>query len=108
MLKYIYYDLGEWSKMNLLVILVIMFGPILLVFGIINFISYKNWTSVYTALDDETYFRVVDKLKQAGIRYKTKSQTNLTTAPFGGNRQRNYEIYVKKEDAGNASCKLHS
>jgi hypothetical protein len=85
-----------------------MFGPILLVYGIIDFLSYKNWTSVYTALDDETYFRVVGKLKQAGIRYRTKSQMNVTTTYFGGNRQKLYEIYVKKEDISKASHALHS
>jgi hypothetical protein len=93
---------------NLLVVVLIMFGPILLVYGIVDFLSYKNWTLVYTALDDETYFKVAGKLKNAGIRYRTKSQMNETTTYFGGNRQKHYEIYVKKEDMSNTSHELHS
>lgn len=94
--------------MSVLVAFLIMFIPILLVYGMVDFLSYKNWTSVYTALDDENYFKVVGKLKQEGIPYKTRSQINLTTTPFGGNRQRHYEIYVKKEDANKAFHKLNS
>lgn len=86
----------------------IMFIPVLVVYGVVEIFSEKGWTSVYTALDDESYFRVVGKLKQAGIRYKTKSSFNLTTTPFGGNRQRHYEIFVKEEDANNAYYALHS
>lgn len=85
-----------------------MFVPVLLIYGIVDILSDRGWTSVYTALDDENYFRVVSKLKQAGIHYKTKSSFNLTTTPFGGNRQRHYEIYVKEKDVNSAYHELHS
>lgn len=94
--------------MSIFVAFLVLFVPILLIYGIINFFSFKNWTSVFIALDDEQYFRAAAKLNQAGIHYKTKSPINLNTTPmFGGNRQRQYEIFVKKEDADIASRELH-
>lgn len=95
--------------MDILIPFLLMFVPVLLVFGIIDYFSYRNWTSVFTAFNDEDYFRAVSKLKQAGIRYKTKSLFNQTSTPmFGGNRQAQYEIFVKEQDVNAASHKLNS
>ncbi|MDQ1143663.1 hypothetical protein QE429_000490 [Bacillus sp. SORGH_AS 510] len=95
--------------MNVLIPFLMMVVPILLFFALINYLYYKNWTSIYIALDDKSYFRAISKLKQAGIRYRTKNSFNQTNTPmFGGIRQRHYEIYVKDEDVNHANAQLHS
>ncbi|MGG3560645.1 hypothetical protein ABES03_03365 [Neobacillus rhizosphaerae] len=95
--------------MNVFITFLMIVVPILLFFGLINYLYYKNWTSIYIALNDESYFRAISKLRQAGIRYKTKNSFNQTTTPmFGGNRQRHYEIYVKDKDVNYAIQQLHS
>jgi hypothetical protein len=95
--------------MNIIFIFFIIFTPILLIFSMIDYFSYRNWTSIIITFNDEHYFKVVDKLKQAGIQYKTKSLFNQTTTQmFGGNRQRQYEIYVKKNDTHKATQQLNS
>ncbi|CRK82770.1 hypothetical protein [Neobacillus massiliamazoniensis] len=95
--------------MNVFIIFLIIFAPILLLFATINYFSYKNWIAVYIALNDENYFRAVGKLKQTGIQYKTKTLFNPNTTPmFGGDRQRQYEIYVKKHDIHIASQNINS
>lgn len=95
--------------MNVFITFLMMVVPILLFFALINYLYYKNWTSIYIALNDESYFRVINKLRQAGIRYKTKNSFNQTNTPmFGGNRQRHYEIYVQDKDVNRAYEQLHS
>ncbi|MDR6121072.1 hypothetical protein QFZ87_000669 [Bacillus sp. SLBN-46] len=95
--------------MNGLMTFLMIVIPILLFFALINYFYYKNWTSIYIALNDESYFRAISKLRQAGIRYKTKNSFNQTNTPmFGGIRQRHYEIYVKDKDVTNAYHQLHS
>ncbi|NRD77076.1 hypothetical protein HPT25_06140 [Bacillus sp. BRMEA1] len=95
--------------MNAYAAFFILFIPVLLIYGTIQYFSFKNWTSVYIALNDDSYFQAISKLKQAGVRYKIKSSFDQTSTPmFGGNRQRHYEIYVKEKDAHYASQQLYS
>lgn len=95
--------------MNPFVAMLIIFAPIFLIFGFINFLRFKNWTLIYTALNDEVYMRTMGKLKNAGIKYKTKSLTNQTnTMAFGGDSPRHYEIYVRPKDVYQANASLHT
>ncbi|MEH7009761.1 hypothetical protein V7087_02935 [Neobacillus niacini] len=83
---------------------IVFFGPILLIYSLIDYFAYRQWSLLYLALRDESYFALTEKLKQAGIKYRTKNIVNQTVSPmFGDNRYRQYEIYVKKSDVEKAS-----
>ncbi|WML41600.1 hypothetical protein RCG19_08105 [Neobacillus sp. OS1-2] len=95
--------------MDIILPFILLFVPVLLVFGIIEYVSYRKWTSVLITFNDEDYFRAIGKLNQVGIKYRTKSIFNQTSTPmFGGNRQMQYEIFVKEQDVPIAFQKLNS
>ncbi len=57
-------------------------------------------------MGDDNYFKVIGKLKQEGIKYRTKSLFNQNLTPFGGDRFRQYEIYIMNQDVEKASRAL--
>lgn len=65
------------------------------VISIIQILVNRNWKCIYTAYGYQDYFRMIGKLKQKGISYKTKIPMNLRVGRFYDNTQ--YDIYVKKE-----------
>jgi hypothetical protein len=72
----------------------------------IQLVSNRNWKLLYTAFGSENYFKVIGKLKSAGIKHKTKSRVNLGHENnFKDFTQ--YDIYVKKEDEHKTQTALH-
>lgn len=69
----------------------------------------RNWKLIYTTFGNEEYFKIISKLKDAGIKYKV-------VTPFRGMDTRNvrfidntqYDIYVKKEDEHKAIGAFHT
>jgi len=65
-----------------------------------------KYSLVYTALSDEECMRIIGKLRDSGVKYKTKIRGIYATSTRGfgwGRKQSQYDIYVKKEDACNAN-----
>lgn len=79
----------------------------LIVFLSLKMVFNRNWKLVYTAFGHDDYFRVIGKLKQGGVLYKTKSPVNLEE-PSRFKDMTQYDIYVKKEDEHIALNVLHN
>jgi hypothetical protein len=75
-------------------------------FGILSTIiksfSNRNWKLIYTAFGDDNYFKIVSKLNEDGVKYRTEIPGNLRT-PRTYNDNTQYDIYVKKEDEHKAA-----
>jgi hypothetical protein len=56
-------------------------GTIFLVFSIISMFVNRKWTLYTTAIGYKNYFDIINRLQQAGIKYKTKT-------PLGAYRNR--------------------
>jgi hypothetical protein len=84
----------ERGKLYTVLIILVL---ITLIISLIQYLSNRKWTLLYTAFGAENYFGVIGKLKTAGINYKSKSPINLRSSEsrFIDNTQ--YDIYVKRE-----------
>ncbi|MGE7765072.1 hypothetical protein [Peribacillus sp. NPDC096540] len=71
-------------------------------------ISYKYWTCIYTAFGDDNYFKVIAKLENEGIQFKTKTPMNLGSKDFQSrHKTTQYDVFVKKEHEQIAQRALH-
>lgn len=75
----------------------------------VKIISYKYWTCIYTAFGNDNYFKVIAKLENEGIQFKTKTPMNLGSTDFQNrNKTTQYDVFVKKEDEQAAQRAIHS
>jgi len=66
----------------------------------------RKWKLIYTAFGYNSYFTIAAKLKNAGVKYKTKTPLNFSDAErFKDNTQ--YDIYVKKGEEHLVYAALH-
>ncbi|CAH0346631.1 hypothetical protein [Bacillus sp. CECT 9360] len=82
---------------------------IVLIFVIITLAKIylnRKWKLIFTTFGHENYFKVVAKLKNAGVKYKIKTPLNVNDRQrFNDNSQ--YDIYVKKEEEHLAQRAMH-
>lgn len=71
---------------------------IALISSLIQYLSNRKWTLIYTAYGSENYFGVIEKLKTAGVHFKSKSPINLRSNETRSKDYTQYDIYVKKEE----------
>ncbi len=67
----------------------------------------SNKTLVYTAIGEEQYFQIVDRLATNGVKFSTKSPFDARTQNCFTQQNRIYDIYVSKEDEGKAVEAIH-
>ncbi len=67
-----------------------------------------NKTLVYTAIGQEQYFQIVDRLASNGIKFSTKSPFDIRSQNCYTQQNRIYDIYVSKEDEGKAMEAIHN
>jgi hypothetical protein len=76
------------------------------ILALFNFFSKK--VSVYTAFNNETYFKVAQAFQNEGLSFKVKRLSNSSSVPgshFNVNDFKAatiYEFYVKKEELNKA------
>ncbi len=76
--------------------------------GLFRMLFSKYRHLVYTAFGNEQYFKVVGKLKQGGVQYRTDIKRNPNTyQTIGHNDNAQYDIYVKEEDKHKAQEAIH-
>ncbi|MGG4267905.1 hypothetical protein [Peribacillus simplex] len=79
----------------------IIFGILIFAIGCVvtvKLISYKYWTCIYTAFGSDNYFKVIAKLENEGIPFKTKTPMNLDSKDFQNrHKTTQYDVFVKKE-----------
>lgn len=74
----------------------------------VKIISYKYWTCIYTAFGNDNYFKVIAKLENEGIQFKTKTPMNLGSQDFQNrNETTQYDVFVKKEHEQIAQRAVH-
>ncbi|MFZ7101839.1 MAG: hypothetical protein ACOWWO_04150 [Peptococcaceae bacterium] len=70
----------------------------------------KKQILIYSAVGNEDYFRVIDKLVSAGIKYTVKSQVDLNTR--GRRREADhlkiYDIYIEEKYFAKASAVINN
>lgn len=70
--------------------------------------SYKYWTCIYTAFGNDNYFKVIAKLENEGIQFKTKTPMNLGSQDFQNrHKTTQYDVFVKKEHEQIAQRAVH-
>jgi hypothetical protein len=62
---------------------------------------------IYTALGQNEYFRIVNKLAGNGLKYSVKSPVNARGPNHFDNLYRQYDIYVLEEDEQKANEAIH-
>jgi hypothetical protein len=63
---------------------------------------------IYTAIGQNQYFQIVDRLSANGVMYWTKTQTEMRGQDYFSEQNRIYDIFVKQEDEGKAIKAMHS
>ncbi|WCN38635.1 hypothetical protein [Aneurinibacillus uraniidurans] len=95
-----------------LVLTVVVLGFIFILVMVRSFKSRKNRCLVYTALNHDDYFKIVARLKSAGISYAVKTPSNSGyPTPSGYSTSHDYtqyDIYVKKENQHKAQQAIHN
>ncbi|WLD92588.1 hypothetical protein [Alkalihalobacillus sp. AL-G] len=89
-----------------LVFLIVIFG-VIIISSLNRSLFKRNWQMIYTAFGYNDYIRVISRLKNHGVKYKTQIPTDLNSRErtFKDNTQ--YDIYVKKDDEHQAVNALH-
>ncbi|MDR7071711.1 hypothetical protein [Fictibacillus barbaricus] len=84
--------------------ILIAFFSFSLLSTIIKSILKRNWILLHTTFNEENYFRITGKLKEAGVNYRTEIPVNVRARNFNENKQ--FDIYVKKEEEYKAASAL--
>lgn len=76
---------------------IIILAAIFLLYSVLKLYSNRKWTLFYTAFGHENYYKIVAKLNNAGVKYKTSTPVNFR-GDAGFKDQTQYDIFVKKEE----------
>lgn len=79
----------------------IMLGIILafvIVCSVVNYLLYRDWVLIFTALDHQQYFEIISKFNTNGINYRVRTVVNQRTTEMFLDYSGQYDIYVKKQD----------
>ena len=62
---------------------------------------------VYSAFGQKDYYRVIDKLQNSRVPYRTRIDRNMSSRHTYNDNFTQYDIFVKEEDVGKAQKAIH-
>ncbi|WP_456277844.1 hypothetical protein [Bacillus sp. AK128] len=85
-----------------MIVTICVIASVLLLYACLSMYLNRKWVLYSTTFGYENYFKLVSRLQQSGIRYKTKTPlgTQRHRDLLGNRDNTQYDIYVKKEDEG--------
>jgi len=71
---------------------------IFLFYRLLQLYLSRNWVLFYTAFGHDNYFKIITKLNNAGVKYRTKTPVSTRGNDLRFMDQTQYDIFVKKDE----------
>ena len=77
---------------------IIVLVGIYLIYSLLQHYFNRKWVLLNTAFGYENYFKIIAKLQNAGVKYKTKTPVDTRGSDNRFKDQTQYDIFVKKDE----------
>ncbi len=74
---------------------------------IVEYLFSNKKSLIYSAFGQKDYFRVVDRLRNSGVKYRVRTIRDMSSRQIHKDNFTQYDIYVKEEDVGKAQEAIH-
>ena len=74
---------------------------------ILEYVFSNKKSHVYSAFGQKDYFRIVNKLRSKGVKYRVRIVRDLSSRQVYKDNYTQYDFFVKKEDVGKAEEAIH-